>query len=75
MLSFSREKTRFRRYKMLTFANVFLRNLSLFNSSILSFLNRSKELIINCLIKNASKIEDANKEAKLKVLENTSLFC
>jgi len=75
MLSFLREKTRFRRYRLLTFANMSLRNLSLFNLSILLFFNLSKELIINCLIKNANKIEDASKKTRLKMLKDTNLFC
>jgi len=56
------------------FANMSLRNLLLFNLSILSFLSLSKELIINCLIKNANKIEDANKKTRLKMLEDADLF-
>jgi hypothetical protein len=75
MLSFLREKTRFRRYRLLTFANMSLRNLSLFNLSILLFFNLSKELIINCLIKNANKIEDASKKTRLKMLKDANLFC
>ena len=51
-----------------------LRNLLLFNLSILSFLSLSKELIINCLIKNANKIEEANKKTRLKMLEDVDLF-
>ncbi len=74
MLFFLREKARSRQYKLLTFANMFLRNLLLFNLLILLFLNLSKELIINCLIKNKSKIKDTNKKARLKILENASLF-
>ncbi len=53
---------------------MFLRDLLSFNSSILSFLNLSKELIINCLIKNVNKIKDANKKMKLKMLKNANLF-
>ncbi len=56
------------------FANMSLRNLLLFNLSILSFLSLSKELIINCLIKNANKIEEANKKTRLKMLEDVDLF-
>ncbi len=74
MLFFLREKARFRRCKLLTFANVFLRNLLSFNLSILSFLNLSKELIIDCSIKNASNVENANKKTKLKMFENANLF-
>ncbi len=74
MLFFSREKARSRQYKLLTFANIFLRNLLLFDLLILLFLNLSKELIIDCLIKNESKIKDTNKKARLKILENASLF-
>ena len=74
MLFFSREKARSRQYKLLTFANIFLRNLLLFDLLILLFLNLSKKLIINCLVNNASKIEDANKKTRLKMLENASLF-
>jgi hypothetical protein len=74
MLFFLKEKARFRRCKLLTFANVFLRNLLSSNSLILSFLNLSKKLIINYLIKNASKIEDANKKTRLKMLKNANLF-
>ncbi len=73
MLSFLREKTRFRRYRLLTFANMSLRNLSLFNLSILLFFNLSKELVINCLIKNANKIEDASKKTRLKMLKDANL--
>ncbi len=75
MLSFLREKARFRRCRLLTFANVFLRNLSSSNLSILLFLSLLKELIINCLAKNASNVEDANKKTRLKMLKNASLFC
>jgi len=53
---------------------MFLRNLLSFNSSILSFLYLSKELIINCLIKNASNVEDANKKTRLKMFKNANLF-
>jgi len=74
MLFFLREKARFRRCKLLTFANVFLRNLLSFNLSILSFLNLSKELIIDYSIKNASNVENANKKTKLKMFENANLF-
>ncbi len=56
------------------FANIFLRDLLLFNSSILLFFNLSKELIINCLIKNANKIENISKETKLEILKDASLF-
>jgi len=74
MLCFLKEKARFRRCKLLTFANTFLRDLLLSNLSILLFLNLSKELIINCSIKNASKIKDTNKKTKLKMFKNASLF-
>ncbi len=74
MLFFFREKACFRRCKLLTFTNTFLRDLLLPNLSILLFLSLSKELIINCSIKNASKIEDTNKETKLKMFKNASLF-
>jgi len=67
MLFFLREKARFRRCKLFTFANVSLRD-------FLSFLNLSKELIINCSIKNANNVEDANKKTKLKMFKNASLF-
>ncbi len=75
MLFFSREKARFQRCKLFTFANVFLRDLSSSNSSILSFLSLSKKLIINYLIKNASNVEDANEETKLEMFKNANLFC
>jgi len=75
MLFFSREKARSRQYRLSIFANIFLRNLLLFNLSILLFLNLSKELIINCLTKNANKIEDANKKIKLEILKDANLFC
>ncbi len=74
MLFFLKEKARFRRCNLLTFANTFLRDLLLSNLSILLFLNLSKELIINCSIKNASKIKDTNKKTKLKMFKNASLF-
>ncbi len=74
MLFFSREKARFRRCKLLTFANVFLRDLSLFNSLILSFFSLSKELIIDCSIENVDNVEIANKKTRLKMLKNVSLF-
>ncbi len=74
MLSFLREKACFWQYRLLTFANIFLRNLLLFNLSTLSFLNLSKELVINYLVKNASKIEDASKKTRLKMLKDTNLF-
>ncbi len=74
MLFFLREKARFRRCRLSMFANVFLRNLSSFNSSILLFLSLSKELIIDCLTKNASKIENANEKTRLKVFKNANLF-
>ncbi len=74
MLFFLREKARFRRCRLLTFANVFLRDLLSFNSPILSFLSLSKELVINCLIKNANNVEDANKKTRLKMFKNVDLF-
>jgi len=42
---------------------------------ILLFLSLSKELIINYLVKNASKIEDTNKKTRLKILKDANLFC
>ncbi len=74
MLSFSREKACFRRCKLSTFVNVFLRDLLSFNLLVLSFLNLSKELIIDYLIKNVNKIEDANKKIRLEILKNANLF-
>jgi len=74
MLSFLKEKARSRRYKLLMFANMFLRNLLSSNLLILSFLSLSKELIIDYLVKNASKIENANKKTKLEMLKDASLF-
>jgi len=74
MLSFLKEKARSRRYKLLMFANMFLCDLLSSNSSILSFLSLSKELIIDYLVKNTSKIENANKKTKLKILKDASLF-
>ncbi len=74
MLFFLREKARSRRCKLLTFANVFLRDSSSFNSLILLFLNLSKELIIDYLIKNANNVKDVNKKTRLKMFENASLF-
>jgi len=53
---------------------VSLRDLLSSNLSILSFLSLSKELIIDCLIKNASDVEDASKKTRLKMLKNASLF-
>jgi len=55
MLFFLEENARFRQYKLLISVNIFLRNLLLSNLLILLFLNLSKELVINCLIKNANK--------------------
>jgi len=74
MLFFLREKARFRRCKLFTFVNVFLRDLSSFNSSTLLFFNLSKELIINYLIKNANNVEDANEKTRLEMLKNANLF-
>jgi len=51
-----------------------LRNLLLFNLSILLFLNLSKELIIDYLNKNANKIEVVNKKTSLEMLKDVSLF-
>ena len=56
------------------FANVSLRNLLLFNLSILLFFSLSKELIIDCLIKNANKIKDANKRRNLRCLKTQIYF-
>jgi len=53
---------------------MFLRNLLLFNLSILLFFSLSKKLIINCLDKNVSKIEIVNKETSFEILEDASLF-
>jgi len=75
ILFFLREKARSRQHKLLTFANMFLRNLLSSNLSILLFLSLSKELIIDYLIKNANKIENANKKTRLKMFEDASLFC
>jgi len=75
MLSFLKDKTCFRQYKLSTFANISLRNLLLFNLSILSFFSLSKESIINCLNKNANKIEVVSKNTNLKILKNANLFC
>jgi len=74
MLFFSKEKTRSRRYKLLTFVNIFLRNLLSFNLLILLFLNLLKELAIDSLDKNASKIKVVNKKTSLEVLKDASLF-
>ncbi len=57
MLFFLEENARFRQYKLLIFVNIFLRNLLLSNLLILLFFNLSKELVINCLIKNSNKIK------------------
>ncbi len=57
MLFFLEENACFRQYKLLISVNIFLRNLLLSNLLILLFLNLSKELVINCLIKNANKIK------------------
>jgi len=59
---------------LLTFVNMSLRNLLLFNLSILLFLNLSKELIIDYLNKNANKIEVVNKKTSLEMLKDVSLF-
>jgi len=60
---------------LLTFVNVFLRNLLLSNLLVLSFLSLSKELIIDYLDKNASKIEVVSKEINLEILKDVNLFC
>jgi hypothetical protein len=75
MLSFLKEKACSRQYRLLTFVNIFLRNLLLFNLSILLFLSLSKELAINCLVKNVNKIENTNKKTRLEIFENANLFC
>jgi len=54
---------------------VFLRNLLLSNLLVLSFLSLSKELIIDYLDKNASKIEVVSKEINLEILKDVNLFC
>jgi len=53
---------------------MFLRNLLLSNSLILSFLNLSKELVIDCSNKNANKIEVVNKKTNLKIFKDANLF-
>jgi len=53
---------------------MFLRNLLLSNLLILSFLNLSKELIIDCLNKNANKIEVVNEKTSLVILKDANLF-
>ncbi len=73
MLLFLREKTCFRQYILLIFVNIFLRDILLFNLLILLFLNLSKKLIINCLNKNANKIENTNKKTNFKILKDASL--
>ncbi len=75
MLFFLKEKACFRQHKLSIFINIFLRNLLLFNLLILLFLSLLKELIINCLIKNANKIENTNKKTRLKIFEDANLFC
>jgi len=60
---------------LLIFANIFLRNLLLFNLSILLFLNLLKELAINYLTKKKNKIENANKKTSLKIFKDADLFC
>jgi hypothetical protein len=75
MLSFLKEKTRFRQYRLLIFANKFLRNLLLFDLLILLFLSLSKELIISCSIKNTNKIKNSNKKTRLEILKDANLFC
>jgi len=53
---------------------MFLRNLSLFNLSILLFFSLSKELVIYCLNKNASKIEVINRKTSFEILKDANLF-
>jgi len=53
---------------------MFLRNLLLFNLSILLFFSLLKELVINCLDKNASKIEVVSKKTSFEILKDASLF-
>ncbi len=65
MLLFLKEKTCFRQYRLLTFVNIFLHNLLLFDLSML-FFSLLKELVINCLDKNVNKIENTSKETSLK---------
>ena len=74
MLSFLREKACFRQYRLLIFANIFLRNLLLSNLLILLFLNLSKKLVINCLAKNANKIKDTSKKTKLEMFKDAIIF-
>jgi len=74
MLSFLSEKACFRQYRLLIFANIFLRNLLLSNLLILLFLSLSKKLVINCLAKNANKIKDTSKKTKLEMFEDASIF-
>jgi len=74
MLFFLREKARFRRCRLFTFVDVFLRDLLSFNSLILSFLSLLKKLIIDYLIKNASNVENANKKTRFEMLKNANLF-
>ena len=74
MLFFLREKARPRQYRLLMFANIFLCSLLLFNLWILLFLNLSKELVINYLIKKTNKIEDTNRETNLEILEDVNLL-
>jgi len=60
---------------MLIFTNIFLHNLLLSNLSILLFLSLSKKLTIDCLDKNANKIEIVNKKTNLEILKDANLFC
>ncbi len=63
---------------------MFLRNLLLFDLSILLFLSLSKELAIDCSNKNVDKIEntnkktsleeDANRETDFEILEDADLY-
>jgi len=56
------------------FVNVSLRNLLLFNSLILTFFNLSKKLVIDCLDKNANKIEIVDKKIDLEIFKDANLF-
>jgi len=53
---------------------MFLRNLLLFNLLILSFLSLLKELAIDCLDENASKLKIVNKKTSLEILKDANLF-
>jgi hypothetical protein len=54
---------------------MFLRDLLSSNLLVLLFLNLSKELIIDCLAKNANKIKDANKKTKFEMFKDANIFC